>query len=123
MNNTSNNTLINVVLEWTRAPAALRLEFDHAKVTASGINVGWGTRDKSTDSFTFSSTDEMCRICIGLVAEGSEKTGINAVLRVVDTEKPFDVAISDILKQESGELILSEPKVKMYAEINWFEML
>jgi hypothetical protein len=116
-------TLVNVVLEWVRAPSAFRVEFDHAKVIADGINVGWGTHDTATHSFTFTSTDEMCRICFGLEAEGTEETGIGAVLRVVDTEQPFDLNISDLLKLERGELELAEPKVKLYAELDWFAML
>ena len=116
-------TLINVVIEWALAPAAFRLEFDHARVISGGINVGWGTHDTSTRRFTFTSTDEMCRICFGLEAEGTEETGIRAVVHVVDTEQPFTFNISDLLNQEGGELDLAEPKVKLYSEVDWFAML
>jgi hypothetical protein len=118
-----NTTQINLVLEWARAPAAFRLEFDHARVMSGGINLGWGTHDKVSHRFTFTSTDEMCRICFGLEADGTEDTGIPAVVRVVDTEMPFTVNISDLLKQKGGELLVAKSGVKLYAEVDWFAML
>ena len=117
------NTLINLVVEWARAPAAFRLEFDGARVLSGGINLGWGAQVESTHSFTFTSTDEVCRICFGLEAEGTEKDGTRVVVRVVDTDQPFSFAVDDLLAQRGGELELVEPAVKLYAEVNWFAML
>jgi hypothetical protein len=116
-------TRINLVMEWALAPAAFRLEIDHARVLASGTNVGWGTHDKATHSFTFTSTDEMCRICFGLEAEGTEEAGIPAVVRVIDIETPFSFQISDLLKPEGGERVRPELGVTLYAEVDRFAML
>ena len=116
-------TLVNLVIEWEKAPASFRLEFDHATVLSGGINVGWGTHDAATHSFTFTSTDEACRVCFGLESEGTETSGIQAVIRAVDTDQPFEVMVAGALDGQEGELELRDPPVKVYAEVDWFAML
>ena len=116
-------SLVNMIIEWKRAPAAFRLEIDHAEIIGGGINVGWGTHDRPSQSFTFTSTDEMCRVTLGLKAEGTQEEGIRTVVRVVDTDHPFRIAVDDVLKQEGGELAFEEVEASVYAEVDWFAML
>jgi len=117
------STLVNLVIEWARAPAAFRMEFDHATVISGGINVGWGTHDAANHSFTFTSTGEICRVCFGLQAEGPEPTRLPGIIRAVDTAHPFEVKFADVLNDGRSELTLSGPAVKIYAEVDWFAML
>lgn len=116
-------SIVNLVIEWKRAPAAFRLEIHHATVLGGGINVGWGTHDRETQSFTFTSTDEMCRVTLGLEVEGTREEGIKTIIGVVDTERPFDITVHEVLARDSGEMVFGEPGASVYAEIDWFAML
>ena len=115
-------TRVNITLEWERAPAEGRFAFDHARVIGGWIIVGWGTLSGRDHRFTYSSAGKMCRMCFGLEAEG-DADNIAAVVRVVDTERPFAFPIRDVLQQPQEELRLPDAGVKIVAEIDRFAML
>ena len=114
---------INVSCSWDLAPPEGRFEFDRARVRGGGINVGWGTYDKETRRFAFTSTDEFCRLCFGLDTEGARETGTETVLRVVDTPTPFQVRLAEVLNQPEGTWRLPEAGATIVAEVDWFAML
>jgi hypothetical protein len=115
-------TLINITLEWERAPAKGRFEFSRAQAVSGWIIVGWGTLSKEDFRVAFSSAGEMCRMCLALSDDGTPEDPA-ARVRFTDTKHPFEFAVRDVLRQENEELRLEDPGVKIVAEVDYFAML
>ena len=106
---------VNMAIEWEKAPDEGRVVIANGEILSSGINIGWGTYDKSKNYFNFSEKEnENCRLTFYIDSESIDCDTAPAAISVVDTKKPFSFLLKDALSQ--SPLVLADYGVQVRAE-------
>ena len=106
---------VNMAIEWKQAPDEGRVTIANGEILSGGINIGWGTYDKSRNYFNFSEEEnENCRLTFYVDSENVDSEIDPATISVVDTAKPFTFLLKDVLTQ--SPLALDDYGVQVRAE-------
>ena len=106
---------VTVAIEWEKAPDEGRVVIANGEILSGGVNIGWGTYDKSKHYFNFSEKEnENCRLTYYVDSENIDSETAPTTISVVDTEKPFSFLLKDVFNQ--SPLVLADYGVQVRAE-------
>lgn len=87
---------VNLTLTWEKAPAEGHIGIEGGQIANVLIVNGTGSMDAKTQTFQFSSLDEMCRLAIAVDLESDGP----ATFYVDECEKPIRADIASALDRE-----------------------